>query len=166
MDILYEEGCFELLREMARRQILVEILLTSNDVILGVKGKDHPLKTYIRYGVPVALATDDEGVSRSEMTREYQRAVMDQGLGYLQLKRMARSSLEYAFIEGASLWKDRKITRADTACAKDKPSANQISGACRRFLGENIKARLQWELEKDFADFEARASRWDADHLP
>ena len=166
VDILYEEGCFDLLREMARREILVEILLTSNDVILGVKGKEHPLKTYIRYGVPVALATDDEGVSRSEMTREYQRAVMDQGLGYLQLKRMARNSLEYAFIEGASLWKDRKYTQAVAACAKDKPAANQISGACRRFLGENVKARLQWELEKDLADFEARASKWDANHLP
>lgn len=64
VDIMHEDGCFELLREMARREILVEIMLTSNDVILGVKGKEHPLKTYIRYGVPVALATDDEGVAR------------------------------------------------------------------------------------------------------
>ncbi|MFH0995344.1 MAG: adenosine deaminase [Pseudomonadota bacterium] len=166
VDIMYEEGCFDLLREMARRGILVEILLTSNDVILGVKGNEHPLKTYIRYGVPVALATDDEGVSRSEMTREYQRAVLDQGLGYLQLKRMARNSLEYAFIEGTSLWKNRKITQTVAACARDKPAASLISGACRRFLGENTKAGLQWELEKDFADFEARASKWDADHLP
>lgn len=164
--VLYEEGCFDLLREMARREILVEILLTSNDVILGVKGKEHPLKTYIRYGVPVALATDDEGVSRSEMTMEYQRAVADQGLGYLQLKRMARNSLEYAFIEGASLWKDRKYIQPIAACAEDKPAANQISNACRRFLYENDKARLQWGLEKDFANFEVRASSWDANHLP
>jgi hypothetical protein len=112
----------------------VEILLTSNDVILGVKGKEHPLKTYIRYGVPVVLATDDEGVSRSEMTREYQRAVMDQELGYLQLKRMARNSLAYAFIEGASLWKDRKYTQTVAACAKDKPAANRISVSSASFL--------------------------------
>ena len=162
VDIMYEDGCFDLLREMARRDILVEILLTSNDVILGVKGKEHPLKTYIRYGVPVALATDDEGVSRSEMTREYQRAVMDQELGYLQLKRMARNSLAYAFIEGASLWKDRKYTQTVAACAKDKPTANRISGSCGQFLAENGKARLQWDFEKDIADFEAQASKWDA----
>lgn len=166
VDILHEEGCFDLLREMACRQILVEILLTSNDVILGVTGKEHPLKTYIRYGVPVALATDDEGVARSEMTREYQRAILDQGLGYVQLKRMARNSLEYAFLEGASLWKDRKYTQAVADCAKDKPVANQISGSCRRFLDENGKARLQWRLEKDLSDFEAKASWWDASHLP
>jgi hypothetical protein len=140
----------------------VEILLTSNDVILGVKGKEHPLKTYIRYGVPVVLATDDEGVSRSEMTREYQRAVMDQELGYLQLKRMARNSLAYAFIEGASLWKDRKYTQTVAACAKDKPAANRISVSCRQFLAENGKARLQWDFEKDIADFEAQAPKWDA----
>jgi adenosine deaminase len=161
-DILYEEDCFDILREMARRGILVEVLLTSNDVILGVKGKEHPLKTYIRFGVPVALATDDEGVARSEMTREFQRAVLDQGLGYLQLKRMARNSLEYAFIEGASLWKDRKYGQAAAACAGGKPAANRISGSCRRFLDENGKARLQWRLEKDLADFEAMASKWTA----
>jgi adenosine deaminase len=166
VDIMYEDGCFDLLREMARRQIPVEILLTSNEVILGVRGKDHPLKTYIRYGVPVLLATDDEGVSRSEMTREYQRAVVDQGLGYLQLKRMARNSLEYAFIEGSSLWKDRKITQTVAPCAKDKPAASQISGACRLFIGGNTKAGLQWELEKNLADFEARVSQWDDKHLP
>jgi len=114
----------------------------------------------------VALATDDEGVARSEMTRKYQRAVIDQGLGYVQLKRMARNSLEYAFLEGASLWKDRKYTQAVADCAKDKPAANQISDSCRRFLDENGKALLQWGLEKDLSDFEVQASRWDASHLP
>ena len=49
---------------MAERNVLVEIALTSNDMILGVSGDDHPLPTYLKYGVPVALATDDEGVSR------------------------------------------------------------------------------------------------------
>ena len=46
---------------MARRKVLVEICLTSNDLILGVRGEEHPLPVYLRYGVPVALATDDQG---------------------------------------------------------------------------------------------------------
>jgi adenosine deaminase len=33
------------------------------------------------------------------MTREYMRAVQDQGLGYVQLKRMARTGLEHAFVD-------------------------------------------------------------------
>ena len=76
----------ELLREMARRNVMVEICLSSNDSILGVSGAQHPLATYLKYGVPVALATDDEGVSRSEISREYLRAAQDQGLGYLHIE--------------------------------------------------------------------------------
>ena len=75
---------------------------------------------------------------------------------------MARNSLTYAFIEGASLWKDRKYTQTVAVCAKDKPAANRISGSCGQFLAENGKARLQWDFEKDIADFEAQVSKWDA----
>lgn len=67
----------ELMEEMARRRVLVEICLSSNDLILGIKGPQHPLATYLKYGVPVALATDDEGVSRSEVSREFLQGVQD-----------------------------------------------------------------------------------------
>src|SRR5205085_3832918 len=102
VDVMHENDADALLREMIRRNVMVEICLTSNNTILGVSGTQHPLATYLKYGVPVALATDDEGVSRSEISREFLRAVEDQGLGYLQLKAMARISLQYAFISGAS----------------------------------------------------------------
>ena len=60
-----------------------------------------------KYDVPVALATDDEGVSRSDMTHEYLRAVQTYDfLGYKELKRMARMSLEHSFLPGSSLWLD------------------------------------------------------------
>ena len=68
VDILYEDRPHELLKEMARNHVMVEISLTSNDLILGVSGKDHPFPLYRQFGVPVALATDDEGVSRIDMT--------------------------------------------------------------------------------------------------
>ena len=103
VDVMNETRPFELLREMARRNVMVEICLTSNDVILGVSGPQHPLQQYIRAGVPVALATDDEGVARSDMTHEYLRGAQDQGLSYSQLKKMARTSLEHAFIGGSEL---------------------------------------------------------------
>ena len=38
VDVMNEDHPLDLLREMATRKILVEICLTSNDVILGVKG--------------------------------------------------------------------------------------------------------------------------------
>jgi adenosine deaminase len=89
---------------MARRGVLVEICLTSNDSILGVRGRDHPLPAYIAAGVPVALATDDEGVSRSELTWEFERAVETYHLDYATLKRMVRDSLDHSFLAGSSLW--------------------------------------------------------------
>ncbi|MEX1185678.1 MAG: hypothetical protein WEA80_03730 [Gemmatimonadaceae bacterium] len=99
VSVMHEDRPYELLAEMARRGVLVEINLTSNDVILGVKGRDHPLRAYLRAGVPVALSTDDEGVARSEMTMEYVRAVQEQLPGYPQLKAMARASLRHSFAD-------------------------------------------------------------------
>jgi adenosine deaminase len=155
VDIMHEVNPYELLRELARRNVMIEICLTSNDVILGIRGKDHPLLTYIQYGVPVALATDDEGVARSEISREYLKAAIEQELGYVQLKTMARTSLQYAFIPGASLWSDARAFRPAAQCANDRPGQN-ASTACQQFLARNEKARLQWELEKDFKEFEAK----------
>lgn len=156
IDIMHEDESEELLREMARRNIMVEICLTSNDVILGVSGKNHPLATYIEYGVPVALATDDEGVSRSEMTLEFMRAVEDQQLNYVQLKTMARTSLQYAFIQGPGLWLDAKKFTRVAPCAGDDSRRDALSQSCRQFLASSDKARLQWALEEEFSSFEIR----------
>jgi len=79
---------------------MVEISLTSNDVILGVSGKDHPFPLYRLFGVPVALSSDDEGVSRTDITHEYVRAVQTYDLRYADLKRMVRTSLEHSFLRG------------------------------------------------------------------
>jgi len=104
VDVLYETDAAALLKEMAAQHIMVEINLTSNDGILGIKGSQHPLHAYMAAHVPVALSTDDEGVSRIDLTHEYVRGAEDQGLSYLDLKQMARTSLEHAFLAGESLW--------------------------------------------------------------
>jgi hypothetical protein len=102
VDVQQEEDAESLLREMAARHVLVEVALTSNDVILGVHGQAHPLATYLAHGVPVALATDDEGVSISDMTLEYARAATDQHIGYVALKTMARNSIAYSFADDST----------------------------------------------------------------
>lgn len=98
-DVMYDAHPLALLRELRARNVMVEICLSSNDYILGVTGARHPLPLYLKYGVPVALATDDEGVSRSDITREFQRAVETYHLGYADLKKFARTSLEHAFVD-------------------------------------------------------------------
>jgi len=154
VDIMHETEPFELLKEMARRNVMVEICLSSNDLILGISGSRHPLATYIEYGVPVALATDDEGVSRSEISMEFLKAAEEQGIGYPQLKTMARNSLQYAFVAGDSLWSDGRKFVPVVQCSRDLAEMKLTSNGCRQFLASNEKGRLQWQLEQDFNAFE------------
>jgi hypothetical protein len=155
--VMNEKDPIGLLHEMAERNVLVEISLTSNDMILGVSGDEHPLPVYMKHSVPVALATDDEGVSRSDMTHEYLRAVESYHLSYADLKRMARQSLEHSFLPGQSLWTDTKLVfRAARACGSDGAGAEKPSAGCEQFLAANERARMQWKLESEFAKFEKK----------
>jgi adenosine deaminase len=97
-----EDEPLKLLQELAAKQVLVEIGLSSNDLILGINGRRHPLRMYLQYGVPVVLVTDDAGVSRSTLTLEFRKGVEEHGLDYRTLKRMARNSLEYCFADAAT----------------------------------------------------------------
>jgi len=156
VDIMYENHPHELLKEMARGHVMVEISLTSNDVILGVSGKEHPFPLYRQFGVPVALATDDEGVSRIDLTHEYVRAVQTYGLSYRDLKQMVRTSLEHIFLSGESLWRaPDNFTRTVSPCAKDSLGTEKPSSACSSFLKSSEKAAQQWELERRFRQFES-----------
>jgi adenosine deaminase len=103
-------------------------------------------------GVPVALSTDDEGVSRSDMTNEYLRAVTEQNLRYSQLRRISRDSLTYSFLQGASLWNESG-TKLAAPC--DMLSAKP-SKACAAFLASSPKATEQWRLELALLDYEAK----------
>jgi adenosine deaminase len=151
VSVMHEDDPVGLLKEMARRGVLVEICLTSNDVILGVSGDRHPLPVYMKYGVPVALATDDQGVARSDMTHEWLRAVETYALSYRELKRMARRSLEHSFLPGASLWSGRAKA---PPCRGDDPAKRRVSSGCTAFLERSERARQQWSLEKALSDFE------------
>jgi hypothetical protein len=148
VDIARETDARALLRHMATKPVAIEVCLTSNDVILGVTGKQHPLRLYLRSGVPVVLATDDAGVARTDMTTEWQRAVEEHGVRYPDLKRFARNSIEYAFIEGASLWTTRNFDSFVAACADE--DANE----CEAFLDGSAKARVQMRLEQRLREFE------------
>jgi adenosine deaminase len=156
VDVMYENRPHELLKEMARGHVMVEISLTSNDLILGVNGKEHPFQLYRQFGVPIALATDDEGVSRIDLTHEYVRAVQTYGLSYRDLKQMVRTSLEHSFLPGDGLWRAPDIVAAAASpCSKDSLGAERPSSGCAAFLKSSEKATQQWELERRFREFES-----------
>ena len=136
VDVMNETNPEQLLREMADDNIMVEICLTSNAVILDVSGPRHPLSEYLRAGVPVALATDDEGVARSDMTHEYLRGAEDQKLTYLQLKKMARTGVEHAFVPGGKPAARRQELRHGEGvrqrCSRGKAEHRRLPEVCER----------------------------------
>ncbi|MFI0230908.1 adenosine deaminase [Streptomyces sp. NPDC017086] len=157
VDLVHEDDWRRTARTMADRGVAVEVPFTSNAQILGVKGADHPFATYRRYGVPVVLATDDPGVSRTGISHEYQYAAATYGLGYPELKDLARASLEYGFLPGASLWQDRPAAggyRPVRACRAEHPGLPVRGATCRHLLAQSAKARLEWRQEAASAAFE------------
>ena len=152
---MYENHPHALLKEMAAKHVMVEISLTSNDVILGVRDKEHPFLMYKMFGVPMALATDDEGVSRINLTHEYLRAVQSYDLHYADRKRMVRTSIEHSFLSGESLWSaPDSFTRIVPACSRDTLGGEKPSSGCAAFLKTSERAQQQWELERKFHAFE------------
>jgi adenosine deaminase len=154
VDITHEKNYRQLLSEMKRKGVLVEINLTSNADILGVKDAAHPLPLYLKAGVPVTLSTDDEGILRTNITKEYLRAEQSYHLSYPTLKQMARNSLTYSFLPGDSLWKNPANALPVQACRHTPLGGAYPSVNCQAFLQHSAKARQQWRLEKELEQFE------------
>lgn len=121
-------------------------------------GAAHPFVNYRAAGVPVALATDDPGVERIDLTHEYQLATTEYRLGYGDLKTLSRASLERAFLPGASLWRSPDDYRPAAACAVDRPGEREPGRPCRSLLHRSAKAMIQWKLERAFRSFERRTA--------
>jgi adenosine deaminase len=156
VDVMYENRPADLMKELAAKHVMVEINLSSNDVILGVAGNSHPFPLYRKFGVPVTLSTDDEGVSRVDLTHEYVRAVQTYNLRYADLKKLARTGLEHAFLPGPSLWAaPDDFSRSNAACLQDSLGAESPTPDCAAFLQTSERARQQWELEHRFRTFES-----------
>lgn len=155
VSIAYEDDALGLLQTMRNRRTLVEICLTSNEAILQVQGRSHPFHLYRSQQVPLTLASDDEGISRIDLSHEYQVALQRYHLHYADLKQLARNSLQYSFLAGPSLWQSDAYTRVTPRCASDRPGARITSNRCADFLAGSDRAQAQWRLETEFAAFEA-----------
>ena len=135
---------------------MVEINLSSNEGILGVKGDDHPFPIYRAATSPWRSPPTMKGVSRIDLTHEYVRAANDYRLSYRQLKDLARTGMEHNFLPGDSLWTARDgFTASVAACKGQALGTEKPSPACASFLKGSEKAAAQWELERRFRAFES-----------
>jgi adenosine deaminase len=107
----------------------------------------------MRLGVPLAFATDDEGVSFGNFTNEWIYGVEAYGLTGDDLVRLARASLQYSFIKGAPLWADLAAARPVAQCANIKFGIPQPPAPCQAYLDDNAKAKAQWAYEARLQTF-------------
>ena len=153
-DIAFETQAPQLLTHMATQHIPVEMCLSSNAALLGLKGDEHPLGFYLKHHVPIILDTDDAAILRTDLNREYVLAVQRYDLDYKALKHITRNALTYSFLPGKNLWADPAADTPVAACAGIPLGAEQPTAQCARFLKNSEKASLQWILESKLRTFE------------
>jgi len=95
-----------LMNTLAERKIPLEICPTSNlrtsalNIQLNsahCKLADHPLPRLFRHGIPITLSTDDPAMFHTTLLEEYS-AALQMGLSLDELRIIARSSFEHAFL--------------------------------------------------------------------
>ncbi len=154
VDIAHEKNSLDVLKNMRDKHILVEINLTSNNILLGVNGKHSPLPLYLHHRVPVALSRDDAGILRTDINNEFVTAAYTYNLSYTTLKQLVNNSITYSFLPGKSLWENPAKLIPVSACAHDRLGAQHPSPSCKQFLQHHLKAKLQWQVLTEFNRFE------------
>ncbi|PYV87036.1 MAG: adenosine deaminase [Acidobacteria bacterium] len=89
----------ELLEELAVRQIPIDVCLTSNLRTACCRSlADHPIRSYFDRGLMITLNTDDPGMFRTTLSREYRLAQNSFGFNDEHLRELARNSFEASFL--------------------------------------------------------------------
>jgi adenosine deaminase len=101
LDLAHESNAAAIMKTMRERDIPVEINLTSNAFISGIKGANHPVTLYRQYGVPYVISTDDAGVTRHTLAQEYMLFASRYKPGYAEIKKASYNSVRYAFLADA-----------------------------------------------------------------
>lgn len=156
VDIMWELKSDQILKEMARNHVAIEIMPVSNQEILGVTGKDHPFPIYFSRGVPIVLASDDAGVLRTDLSEQFVIIASEYPtIKYQDFKKFVRNSIEYSFLQGDGIWASKgdysKLVADCSGCILGLKNPNP---KCKAFLDSSEKARAEWKLEGDLAAFE------------
>jgi aminodeoxyfutalosine deaminase len=89
----------ELVEELSRRQIPIEICLTSN-LRTGCCASisNHPVRNYFDHGLMLTLNTDDPAMFRTSLNEEYQLVQSTFRFTNEHLRELARNSFEASFL--------------------------------------------------------------------
>ncbi|PWF40345.1 adenosine deaminase [Massilia glaciei] len=116
LDLAHESNALGIMKSMRERGVPVEVNLTSNAFISGIRDENHPVTLYRKYGVPMVISTDDAGVTRHNLSREYVLFASRYKPAYAEIKKISYNSLRYAFLDEAN--RKRLIRQLDARYAK------------------------------------------------
>jgi len=89
----------ELLEELAKRQVPLEICVTSNLKTGCCPGlAQHPVRRYFDEGLMLTLATDDPAMFRTSLVEEYRLVQKTFAFSDEHLRELARNSFEASFL--------------------------------------------------------------------
>lgn len=146
VSLVHETSPSETIAIMLKEKVCIEICLSSNDNILGLKAPNHPLRQYLEMGVPVTLNTDDEGINRSNLTHEFALAHDSYKFPYLQVKQFVIDAAAHAFLPGESVSSDSlKRILHNEHIAQPRSNLEVLTP----------KVKLQLKVARAFAKFEA-----------
>jgi adenosine deaminase len=136
IDLAHESNVLALMKKMREAGIPVEVNLTSNDFINGVRGDNHPVTLYRKHGVPFVLSTDDAGVTRHNLSNEYMLFASRYRPDYAEVKKLSYNGVRYAFLPDAQKQRlthqlDQRFSHfeAQIAALAVKPAARQAPTA-------------------------------------
>jgi adenosine deaminase/adenosine deaminase CECR1 len=124
IDLAHETNAAAIMQRMREKDVPVEINLTSNGFINGVKGENHPVTLYRRYGVPYVISTDDAGVTRHNLSNEYVLFASRYKPSYAEVKKASYNSIRYSFLPAAD--KARLTRQLDERFAKFEAGVNAL----------------------------------------
>ena len=89
----------ELIEELARRQIPIEVCVTSN-LRTGCcpQVAEHPVQRYFNEGLMVTLNSDDPAMFRTSLSHEYRFVQQTFGFSDEHMRELARNSFEASFL--------------------------------------------------------------------
>lgn len=92
----------KLMEYMIENNIAIESCLTSNYQTGTVKNLDqHPIKTFLKYGIKVCLNTDDPAVQGIEIKDEYDLATCKLKFTVAEIKTLQKNALSMSFLSNS-----------------------------------------------------------------
>ncbi|MFB9430824.1 adenosine deaminase family protein [Streptoalloteichus tenebrarius] len=92
-----------LLEHLAERGIALEVCPPSNVRTRAVRSlAEHPLPRLLAAGVPVTLATDDPGMSDTDLNHEYPLCHTEVGVSPAELAELSRAGVRAGFCDDAT----------------------------------------------------------------